>query len=774
MISIPSPLVEFMLLGPLEDRRQLQDSPILGDVWVKFGKEPAKPADLLISPHRDQHAGEVAKKILDALIPNVENAENPTDDYEIAFLQGLVVACLTFEQVIEFIVPKTKWWAQRWHPPEDTPDTVETEAEDQTATLGRHDLENYDLDELRKVIKTILESVKDWHEGTTTTKAQELPALDRFIALTGLLLWARDHDPEKEKTIPEPIPALITAQSTGEGAAGPTPESAAPAQAESVPTPPSEGAAPPADAAAPEPQNGVPAEGSAQPSSESSSPPTTESAPENASPPAPEPPPKPATDTAKPKAPMTVQEQITYILENVNPDEIAGLLARLKEKMLCERDCGGLIPEPEVLIWQVSLNRQPMPALTRSIPAVKADAAHTLFKVDCSGIAWAVIDSGIDGNHPALKGRVKKSYDFKNYRRIVNVSNTNRLLRERTLQTLKNDLSWQDLKNAPTDEEANDALERLAKDAAARGPIHWELVEKFVEIKPGTPPRSNHGTHVAGIIGASRKAAISDVREKAGPTNADRAEKAAEKRIADFADGMCPDIQLYDFRVLGKDIKDWEFAIIASLQFIRYLNDRHNFISIHGANLSLSIPHDIRNFACGRTPICNECERLIESGVVVVTAAGNHGYKSFETKDGSYESYAAFSITDPGNADGVITVGATHRFWPHTYGVSFFSSRGPTGDGRLKPDLVAPGEKIRAPVPGNARPGGEWNDLDGTSMAAPHVSGAAAMLMARYSEFIGQPRRIKRILCDNATDLGRERSFQGHGMLDVLRAFQSI
>jgi hypothetical protein len=58
-------------------------------------------------------------------------------------------------------------------------------------------------------------------------------------------------------------------------------------------------------------------------------------------------------------------------------------------------------------------------------------------------------------------------------------------------------------------------------------------------------------------------------------------------------------------------------------------------------------------------------------------------------------------------------------------------------------------------------------------MAAPHVSGAAAMLLARYAEMIGQPRRVKRVLCESATDLGRERSFQGYGMLDVLRAFQA-
>jgi hypothetical protein len=59
-------------------------------------------------------------------------------------------------------------------------------------------------------------------------------------------------------------------------------------------------------------------------------------------------------------------------------------------------------------------------------------------------------------------------------------------------------------------------------------------------------------------------------------------------------------------------------------------------------------------------------------------------------------------------------------------------------------------------------------------MAAPHVSGAAALLMARHKELIGNPARVKRILCATATDLGRIREFQGAGMLDVLRALQSV
>ena len=407
-------------------------------------------------------------------------------------------------------------------------------------------------------------------------------------------------------------------------------------------------------------------------------------------------------------------------------------------------------PEPQ--IWQVSLNRKAMLAVEKSVPSVKGDAARTLFNVKCDKISWAVLDSGIDGSHPVFKGRdgksrIIKAFDFSNIRQIVSLDNLEEDTRESRLDELL--VGRKGFKK----QQASKDLLKLAEDADNDRPINWELVEKFITIDGATTkPASGHGTHVAGILGAY---SARDLPE--GPPN------------VSFHDGMCPDIKFYDFRVLAKSLQDTEFAIIAALQYLRYLNDRHTYLTIHGANMSLSIPHDVRNFACGRTPICNESERLVESGVVVVAAAGNLGYQRFETKDGSYEGYTAFSVTDPGNADGVITVGATHRYRPHTYGVSFFSSRGPTGDGRMKPDLVAPGERIESCLPDNS-----WGELDGTSMAAPHVSGAAAMLMARYDELVGEPRRIKQILCESATDLGRERSFQGHGMLDVLRAFQSI
>src|SRR4029077_20646909 len=127
--------------------------------------------------------------------------------------------------------------------------------------------------------------------------------------------------------------------------------------------------------------------------------------------------------------------------------------------------------------------------------------------------------------------------------------------------------------------------------------------------------------------------------------------------------GVCPDLELYDLRVLPDDPSDTadEFTIIAALQFIRHMNAHKDQMVVHGVNLSLSVPHDVANYACGRTPVCEECERVASSGVVVVAAAGNRGFDRRNQEQAAYGDYRYISITDPGNAEGVITVGSTHR-----------------------------------------------------------------------------------------------------------------
>ncbi len=606
-------LVELILLGPIGDRRQLQDSPILGDVWMAYAMEPKKAHDLLITPDWHYPSGKVAAKLAEDLRSNEEPGHENRPD--VAYLDGLVAARLCFRQVLHNVVTMTDWWQR----PKLQDRLIQATAEDR----------------LRDLIDVVLEWVQQQDDEDKrqeiAQKFAKFTPEDRYVALAAIILWASESG--KKKVGLQSLEELPDAQ--------------------------------------------------------------------------------PVVKLA--------QEVFWQMLERKRAD---------REK-----------------VYQISLNRRSMPALSKSVAAVKGDAVRNVFEVKCRDIGWAVLDSGIDATHPAFhddkgKTRVKAAYDFSNVRKIVSLDNL-----ELKGKALEKRLKVLFPKKRPglKSEEIGEILKLLAQDADNDRPINWELVEKLIRLDENDVPTSGHGTHVAGIIGGRKT---------------DKGE---------FADGMCPDISLYDFRVLSDTVKNTEFAIIAALQFIRYLNNRQNFRPIHGANLSLSIPHDVRNFACGRTPICEECRRVVEDGVVVVAAAGNLGYHSFETKDGTFDGYAAFSITDPGNAEDVITVGATHRFWPHTYGVSFFSSRGPTGDGRLKPDLVAPGERIQSTLPNE-----EWGTMDGTSMAAPHVSGAAAMMMARYSELRGRPRKVKTLLCESATDLGRERTFQGYGMLDVLRAFQKI
>ena len=70
--------------------------------------------------------------------------------------------------------------------------------------------------------------------------------------------------------------------------------------------------------------------------------------------------------------------------------------------------------------------------------------------------------------------------------------------------------------------------------------------------------------------------------------------------------------------------------------------------------------------------------------------------------------------------------------------------------------------------------GANYVEDSGTSMAAPHVSGVIAGFLSVHPEFLGRPEEVKRILMNTATDLGRQPTFQGRGLVDAMRAIQSV
>ncbi|MEX2273912.1 MAG: S8 family peptidase [Vicinamibacterales bacterium] len=267
--------------------------------------------------------------------------------------------------------------------------------------------------------------------------------------------------------------------------------------------------------------------------------------------------------------------------------------------------------------------------------------------------------------------------------------------------------------------------------------------------------QNGHGTHVAGIIaGTHTFAAAGD---------------GAERTIS----GVAPHAKLHVYKVLDAEGQGEDAWIIKALDHIAELNERAGRLVIHGVNLSLGGPFDQSTYGCGHTPLCDELRRLWRQGVLVVLAAGNEGFAVLRSLDGEIDANIDLSIADPANLDDAIAVGSVHKTNPHTYGVSYFSSRGPTADGRQKPDVVAPGERIlscrhRFPA-GAATPDKLYIEMSGTSMAAPHVSGVLAAFLSVRGEFAGETDRVKELLVRNCTDLARDPYQQGAGLPNLVK-----
>jgi hypothetical protein len=364
--------------------------------------------------------------------------------------------------------------------------------------------------------------------------------------------------------------------------------------------------------------------------------------------------------------------------------------------------------------------------ITQSIATVKVDAAHRSFTAFGQGITWAVLDSGIQADHPHF---------------------------------------------------------RLHQNIDPTSPYHADFTDTAGKGNPLVDPYG-HGTHVAGIIAGEQS-----LEKKSNPkemvaawVEQDENEKAEPRQISlETISGMAPKCRLVSLKVLDRfgqgDVK----SLIMALTHVQEINHHGRELHIHGVNLSLGYPFEAKWFACGHSPLCVEVNRLVKSGVVVVIAAGNSGYGTLRTKEGDSDATLDLTINDPGNAECALTVGSTHRDMPHMYGVSYFSSKGPTGDGRYKPDFLAPGERIISCAAAQSRlvtqaavPDCNYFEQSGTSMAAPHVSGAIAAFLSIRREFIGEPETVKKIFVSSATDLGRARYFQGAGLVDLMRAIQSV
>src|SRR6266567_3208420 len=227
-----------------------------------------------------------------------------------------------------------------------------------------------------------------------------------------------------------------------------------------------------------------------------------------------------------------------------------------------------------------------------------------------------------------------------------------------------------------------------------------------------------HGTHVAGII-------------------------AGNGQVSDsWMQGIATRVNLINLRVLDGNGAGTDSAVVAAIQRAIQLKKTYNIRII---NISLgrrvSEPYIL-------DPICQAVEQAWKAGIVVVVAAGNFG------RDNAMNTNGYATITAPGNDPYVITVGATSTHGTDNTNddtITSFSSKGPTLlDHVIKPDLVAPGNlvvslaatgstldrnfsanEVDPDLYGSYSRTASYFRLSGTSMAAPMVSGAVALMLER-------------------------------------------
>lgn len=321
-----------------------------------------------------------------------------------------------------------------------------------------------------------------------------------------------------------------------------------------------------------------------------------------------------------------------------------------------------------------------------------------------AGVIVAVFDNGIDASHPALQGRVVKSF------------------------------APSQLCSSPQGETAF-----------------------------GVQTGSGHGTHVAGIVG-SHDHEYRGIAPECQLWDVKVADSEGLGRVDWLLEGMQWTIK----QVIG----DWSLPsppedrragprppntqggnlLHSSCEASR----RRSRLGCMVANISMGLS-SFRGHRCpvqgNPCEVCRGAETMVHVGITVVVATGNDGERP-ETRN---------QVNCPGNAAPVITVAASTIEGAGS--IAPFSSRGPGISGEAKPNVCAPGGCLSGHVQ-SCKTGGNWTAMEGTSMAAPHVAGACALMLQEHPRLT--PADVKRALMDTAKPLPNETGIsQGRGLLDI-------
>lgn len=203
--------------------------------------------------------------------------------------------------------------------------------------------------------------------------------------------------------------------------------------------------------------------------------------------------------------------------------------------------------------------------------------------------------------------------------------------------------------------------------------------------------------------------------------------------------GVAPGAEIYSAKALHQDGSGTASDILAALDWA--MGKKVDIIN-------MSLGGYVSN--CGSDVFSQIINQVDEAGFLPVVAAGNSGPN-------------AGTILSPGCAQNALTVGASLE----DQSVASFSSVGPTAEGVVKPDLVAPGVGITA-----AFPGGRFATLSGTSMATPHIAGLAAVLLEAKPGTSHDA--LKKVMKENAKDLQVDSNIQGSGLAQGLNAVEVL